>query len=229
MPYDPKIHHRKSIRLKDYDYSESGAYFITICVKDSKNIFGKIENYEMILSELGYILAERWVCLPDKFNDIRLGVFAVMPNHFHGILIIEKPVGAPLAGALNQTANNNKEADKNKEQDFETAFDENKVDNNEVDCLQGAPARGAPTMGEMVGIFKSLCMKDWVDFKKQNNIIENPGTFWQRNFYDHIIRTEKSYIKIQNYIINNPANWQTDIENREFCKMFSEKEREILI
>ncbi len=92
MKYNPKIHHRRSIRLKGYDYSQAGAYFITICCKDMKCIFGKIENSEMILNEFGQIAFDEWIKLSERFANFEWDLFQIMPNHMHGILVlIENP------------------------------------------------------------------------------------------------------------------------------------------
>jgi putative transposase len=108
MKYNPQIHHRQSIRLKGYDYSQAGAYFITICTKNRLHHFGEVQNGEMILSEFGKIALEQWNELPNRFTHIELDAFVVMPNHIHGIIVIKdlkniKSVGAPLAGAHPQS------------------------------------------------------------------------------------------------------------------------------
>src|SRR5690554_6981916 len=95
MPYDPKIHHRKSIRLKGYDYSQDGLYFVTICCENRICRFGNINN--------GEIENTQWLKLAERFSNYELDVFQIMPNHIHGIIVLNNPttptVGAPLAGA----------------------------------------------------------------------------------------------------------------------------------
>jgi putative transposase len=91
--YNPNIHHRRSIRLKGYDYAQEGLYFITICVQNRQCLFGKIENDEMILNEYGTIAYNEWIKLPERFSNVQLDVFQIMPNHIHGIIA----VGATLA------------------------------------------------------------------------------------------------------------------------------------
>jgi len=83
---DPGIHQRRSIRLKDYDYSQAGAYFITLCTYHRASLFGAIANGEMRLNELGEIAQAQWYQLPRRYGNIELGQFIVMPNHVHGIL-----------------------------------------------------------------------------------------------------------------------------------------------
>jgi REP element-mobilizing transposase RayT len=91
MNYNPKIHHRRSIRLKGYDYSQEGLYFITICVKDMECLFGKIENDEMILNAAGKNANECWLKIPEHFPNTILHEHIVMPNHVHGIIEIVVP------------------------------------------------------------------------------------------------------------------------------------------
>lgn len=98
--YNPKIHHRRSIRLKGYDYSLAGMYFITICCQDRECRFGKIENDEMILNELGNIAYIEWLKLTERFLNFELDVFQIMPNHMHGIIMLTT-VGSSLAVAQN--------------------------------------------------------------------------------------------------------------------------------
>ena len=115
--YNPQIHHRRSIRLKGYDYSQEGLYFITICCKDRKYRFGKIENHEMTLNEYGTIAYNEWIKLTERFSNFELDVFQIMPNHMHAIIALNnvcteftpthnKPVGAGFTPAQNSAQNN---------------------------------------------------------------------------------------------------------------------------
>lgn len=88
MPYNPEIHHRKTIRLKSYDYSQAGAYFITICTKQKQCIFGDIKNGEMRFNALGSIADKYWQEIPEHFPNVALDTYTIMPNHLHGILWI---------------------------------------------------------------------------------------------------------------------------------------------
>jgi putative transposase len=93
MTYNPEIHHRRSIRLKEYDYSQPGAYFVTVCVKDRACLFGTITNDQIQLNEPGQMVTKWWFELPNKFLTMKADEFVVMPNHIHGIINI---VGADL-------------------------------------------------------------------------------------------------------------------------------------
>ncbi len=99
MPYNPHIHHRKSIRLKGYDYARAGLYFITICAQDRVCLFGDVVNKEMVLSKFGLVAKQQWEKLPKRFLNIELGAYMIMPNHMHGIIVITD--GRGTAGNLN--------------------------------------------------------------------------------------------------------------------------------
>ncbi|MEM6256483.1 MAG: transposase [Cyanobacteria bacterium P01_D01_bin.156] len=88
MRYNPDKHHRRSIRLKGYDYSSPGGYFLTLCTHERKCLFGEIQNGRMILSDWGAIVAEEWKKSAQIRQEIELDVWVVMPNHFHGIVFI---------------------------------------------------------------------------------------------------------------------------------------------
>jgi putative transposase len=103
MKYDPQKHHRRSIRLPDHDYSQPGAYFITMVTHQRANLFGNIVNGEMQYSPMGRIAEEHWRFIPEHFPDVELGAYVVMPNHIHGIIIIREngmaANSSPSAGA----------------------------------------------------------------------------------------------------------------------------------
>ena len=170
--------HRRSIRLKGYDYSQSGAYFVTVCTKDRELYFEKYRGLQEIVTQ-------QWEELPQRFLDLTLDEFIIMPNHIHGILIVGADRSAKNVGATLVVAQNN-----------------------------GAGTRPAPTVGEIVGTFKSLCIHDWLTYIKEKKI-DAIWKFWQRNYYDHIIRNEDEMNKIREYIKNNPLKWSLDRENPE--------------
>lgn len=175
MTYNPKIHHRRSIRLDGYDYSRIGGYFVTICTNKNRCLFGDIVDGAMILNDIGRIVDSCWRNIPERFASIRLDKHTIMPNHIHGIII----VGAPLAGAQNAH-------------------------------IHRATARVAPTVGDVVGTFKSLCVKHCLDYIKHNESSQHLGKFWQRNYYEHVIRDHDDLAHIRQYIHTNPARWEED-------------------
>lgn len=94
MKFDSQKHHRRSIRLKEYDYSQPGGYFVTIVTYQRDVLFGEIVNEEMVLNDFGKIADECWRAIPEHFPNVELGAYVVMPNHVHGIIIIAESVGA---------------------------------------------------------------------------------------------------------------------------------------
>lgn len=89
MAYDPHKHHRKSIRLREYDYARTGAYFVTICTQDRKCFLGTVGNETVELSPIGKIAHEFWLEIPEHFPNTKLDTFIIMPNHTHGIICID--------------------------------------------------------------------------------------------------------------------------------------------
>lgn len=180
---NPYIRHRRSIRLTGYDYSQAGLYFVTICCEDRICRFGNVLNGEMILNEYGQIAHDEWMQLSERFSNFELDVFQIMPNHMHGIILLNDiPVGAGFTpahhGGISQHGDNR------------------------------ATARVAPTVSDIVGAYKSLVANGCLKIYKQKN--EMMGKLWQRNYYEHIIRNEQSYQRISEYIINNPVKWVGD-------------------
>ena len=99
MGYDSRRHHRRSIRLQGYDYTQAGAYFVTVCVQDRECLLGQIVGEEMQLSEAGQMVQSVWDELPDHYPGVDVDEFVVMPNHIHGIILLtDNPVGATPRG-----------------------------------------------------------------------------------------------------------------------------------
>ena len=87
MKYNPTVHHRRSIRVKDYDYSRAGTYFLTMCLQSKRCLFGNVVNGEMMLNDAGKLVQHIWNNLPKRFLSIKLDKYVIMPNHMHGIII----------------------------------------------------------------------------------------------------------------------------------------------
>ncbi len=210
MEDNPKIHHRKSIRLKGYDYSQAGAYFITICCQDRECRFGKIvvgapladaqhgDAPTMELNEFGQIAYNEWAKLQERFTNFELDVFQIMPNHVHGIIVLNKSianVGAGFTPAQNDGDTDNR-----------VRINRNPAQNDGAD--NRVRVNRTPTVGDIVGAYKSLVANACLKIYKSKN--KTMGKLWQRNFHEHIIRNEQSYQIISGYIINNPAKWNDD-------------------
>ena len=229
--YNPQIHHRRSIRLKGYDYSQAGLYFITICCEDREYRFGKIENDEMTLNEYGTIAYNEWIKLTERFSYFELDVFQIMPNHMHAIIALNnagagftpaqnndvctgftptqnKPVRAGFTPAQNSAQNNDEIYDQSPNGQPQMSLHLTDNDNR-------ATAMDAHTIGDIIGAYKSLvaneCLKIWKTKWVGANPAPKMGKLWQTNYHEHIIRNQQSYQRISEYIVNNPAKW---LENK---------------
>lgn len=208
MRYDPDVYHRRSIRLKGYDYDRAGAYFVTICVHQRERLLGQVVDGAMGLNLAGEAVRSVWKGLPARFPQVDLDEFVVMPNHFHGILFLIEPpdVGAPLVGAHVDERNNHVGAPLVGAQDFGNART-NWAGTNR------APTRGAPTLGDIIGTFKSLSTNAYIHGVNHNGWPPFPGRLWQRNYYDRIIRDDDELDRARRYVTDNPAQWAMDAEN----------------
>lgn len=193
--YNPTIHHRRSIRLKGYDYSQAGLYFITICCQDRVCRLGKIENGVMICNELGEIAYREWMKTAELRPQIELDAFMVMPNHIHGILKINE-MDMDTLHSPNNTGDNMGECNS------PNNTGECNSPNNMGEC--NSPLRSpSNTIGAIIRGYKS-------SVTKQFGLMGFDEKLWQRNYYEHIIRDEQSYQIISEYIINNPKKWADD-------------------
>jgi REP element-mobilizing transposase RayT len=157
IKYDPRIHHRRSIRLQGYDYSQSGAYFVTICTHDRALI--------LITDAVREVVQSTWDDLPNRFAHVSLDEFVIMPNHVHGIVIFTGP---------------------------------------------DTGTTGRPGLGAVVSALKSISAN------AANRLLARTGQpFWQRNYYEHIIRSERKLNQLRQYIRDNPARWTDDPDNPE--------------
>ncbi|PKN72002.1 MAG: hypothetical protein CVU52_08205 [Deltaproteobacteria bacterium HGW-Deltaproteobacteria-10] len=208
---------RKSIRLAGYDYSKEGLYFVTICVQDRLHLFGEITSAtsvtsvtsvgedqcvfpgvfpkedlrvfpKMELNDAGQMVVKWWNELNSKYRHIELHEHIIMPNHFHGIIQIVdlvKTVGTNKTGCSGEHTEHN----------------------------SGEHA-GSP-LHAMMQWFKTMTTNEYIRNVKQNGWPPFNKKLWQRNYYEHIIRDEKSYQRIAEYIVNNSVNWQIDKYNEQ--------------
>lgn len=173
-----KVHQYRSIRLHENDYSSAGAYFVTVCTKDRKNIFGKVLNGEMRPSPSGEIVKSCWDEIPAHFPKVELDAFVIMPDHMHGIIMI---------------------TDSGKDVGHEEAMHILPNHREWGASFQRPKGPGHGSVGAIVGSFKSAVTR-------QINILRGISgeTVWQRNYYEHIIRNEAELKQIRLYIEGNP-------------------------
>jgi REP element-mobilizing transposase RayT len=165
MGYDPELRHRHSIRLKDYDYSAGGAYYVTICTDAKQHTLGEVTDGEMHTNACGLIVMETWQWLGVQYDYVYPDAFIVMPNHTHGVIITAETLSS----------------------------------GSQIDHVKKKP------LGQLVGVFKT------VTTKRINELRGTPGAvFWQRNYYEHVIRSQRALDEIREYIGGNPWNWPSD-------------------
>jgi len=221
MKYNPQIHHRRSIRLQDYDYSSEGAYFVTICARHRECLFGEIVNGEIVLNEYGKIAEQCWNDMPNHYDNIALDAFIIMPNHFHGIIFITDNVDN--VRAIHELPLHElplrelplHESLLHESPLYELSLHESSLHELPLrkSSIQSPLQRRKMLLPKIIGRFK-------MNAAKQINQIRNtPGLpVWQRNYYEHIIRNEESLNNIRNYIVNNPSKWYDDEYNPKMDK-----------
>ncbi len=187
------MHNRHSIRLKGYDYSCNGAYFVTIVCQNREDRFGEIINGEMKLNDAGRMVVSVWNDFPGQYPGICIGSHIVMPNHFHGIIVLNHDVGAGPRARPEITK---------------------KMANEMTDPKTGQPQGGAPTgnlsLADVMHRFKSFTTHRYSNGVKLGLVPPFDKRLWQRNYYEHIIRNEHEYDLIRDYINNNPQSWEND-------------------
>ena len=208
--YNPNIHNRRSIRLKGYDYAQAGLYFITICCKDMKSLFGEIVGGKMVLNKYGKIANDEWLKTPELRPNVELGEFVVMPNHIHGIirLLGRGELHSPDKHTILHSPINETELHSPNNRTGELHSPNNRTGelhspNDRTGELHSPPRVQPNTIGAIIRGYKS-------SVTKQLNLLDIGCVVWQRNYHEHIIRNEKSYQNISKYIINNPAKWAED-------------------
>ena len=194
MKYDPIKHHRRSIRLRGYDYAQAGTYFVTIVAHDRECPFGEIGDGRMALSRAGRTVQHAWLDLPNHYPHVILGEFVIMPNHVHGIIILmDQPVGrgGSVSGEIPLRSQ---------------AYSDPGV---LPDRAETRPyTRKCHGLPEIVRAFKSFSAR------RINAMRHIPGApAWQRNYYEHIVRNDEELARIRKYIRDNPLKWEVDREN----------------
>ena len=212
MKYNPKVHHRRSIRLKGYDYTQPGAYFVTFCSYQRDEICGEVINGEMTLSALGRIVRDEWFRSAEIRKEIRLieDEFMVMPNHGHGIAwIVDTTVGVDGVRPGASIRPNDGVCPI-----MERAHT---MRPNESVPTRASLRRVPRSLGSFIAGFKAS-----VTSRAKNEL--NMTGIWQRNYYEHIIRNDRELNSIRWYILNNPLNWQLDRDNTQNIRKLSPPE-----
>ena len=209
MTYNPDIHHRRSIRLRGYDYSRVGAYFITICTQNRECLFGNIivgagprACPEMVLNNAGTMIQTVWNEIPFHYNGTEIDEFVVMPNHIHGIIVIGA-VGATPCGCPDPDPGTGESGQNNGQA-------QGPGNNGQVQGPAPTGITGPLSLGDIVHRFKTMSTKRYADGVKQLGWQSFAGKLWQRNYWEHIVRNEMELNRIRKYIHDNPTQWELD-------------------
>jgi len=194
MKFDPEKHHRRSIRLRGFDYKQSGTYFVTTVTRDRACLLADIIDGEIRLNDAGRMVNAAWTELSIHYPGVENDAFVVMPNHIHGVIVL---VGAGPRACPEQ---GHPRAD---------------MPANNPAVRLGQPQGVAPTLSlpDVVHRFKTLTTKRYADGVKRFGWVSFPNRLWQRNYYEHVIRDEESLNRIRKYILDNPVQWAFDREN----------------
>jgi putative transposase len=200
MPFDPHKHHRQSNRLKNFNYSSPGAYFVTICTNiRGRNTFGEITTRGLECNAAGIMILEVWNSLAERFPII-LDEFVVMPDHVHGIIILQNIVGAGLVPALRTDETSNQETQ------ILGVIQENDH------FAQRATIRVAPTknpiLGDVVGAFKSITTNRYIKGVRELGWESFEKRLWERDYNERILRNDIELEQKRNYILENPIRSQ---------------------
>ena len=229
--FEPLADDRRSIRLRGFDYALDGAYFVTVCVAGRKRILGRIRNGTAILSEAGHLVVTAWERLPLHYPRVRLDAFVVMPNHVHGIVVLDGVVGTGRSGAsggrreTGEVGAGRSGASGSRREAGQVGAGRSGASDGRPETGQvGAGLRPAPTVArapiptsggvpdprrhalpEIVRAFKAFSARA-INLRRGT-----PGTpVWQRNYYERILRDERALAAVRRYIRENPAKWGDD-------------------
>lgn len=223
MTYDPRIHHRRSIRLHGYDYSRAGLYFVTICCQDKAHLFGHVENGIMKLNDAGRMVEEWYFKMESKYPDKKCHEMVIMPNHMHFILenapdggdarVGDAHVGDAHVGDAHVGDAHVGDAHAGAPQRGRPADDSDSDSDSDPDS---APGYGPENhqfnspLGQAVGWLKTMTTNAYIRGVKSHGWKPFNRHVWQRNYFERIIWTDKAYQRISQYIIDNPKKWSSD-------------------
>ncbi|MDE0331947.1 MAG: hypothetical protein OXL41_08765 [Nitrospinae bacterium] len=192
---------RKPNRLKGYDYTQAGCYFVTVCAQDRRCLFGDIIEDQMVLNEAGMMVAHWWSKTESKFPHVDLGEYVLMPNHIHGIVVI--------VGADPRVRPHDKDPESSKDERIE----QRQQEEHQQDGFQNQGGHMGPPLQEIIQWFKTMTTNEYIKEVKTGRFPPFEKRIWQRSFYDHVIRDDDDLGRIREYIQNNPLQWAIDEEN----------------
>jgi REP element-mobilizing transposase RayT len=231
MEYNPKVHHRRSIRLTHYDYSLPGAYFVTVCAFGKRCVFGSVVGDQMRENACGRIVREQWLDTVRIRPQIELDAFTVMPNHLHGILWILGPKGEhilryagyviPDAVAVGPKSLRPHDRPDGVGPGADVGPDGVGPGPNAVRPYNNGsqppigPANPIPPMRPRSLASWASGFKSAVTSRIRKLWNDPYAVVWQEDYFERIIRDEKELLNIRDYILSNPLRWKLDRENPE--------------
>lgn len=195
MPNTNNKYNRQSIRLKGYDYSQNGMYFITICAQNRACLFGEIIDKINILNDAGQMVEKWYFELENKYKNAHCREYQVMPNHFHSIIEII-----------------NTDTERTDAQPATNAAENGGRPENEWYGMHNVKTNAS--IFDMMDWFKTMTTNEYIRGVKNTNWPRFNKRLWQLRYWDHIIRNENEYFRIATYIKNNPLNWENDSLNK---------------
>ena len=198
----------ESTRLPNRDYSQNGWYFVTICTYEREWLFGDVVNGQVHLSTIGQIAQKFWAEIPQHSKNTYIDAYVIMPNHVHGIIVIDNPESKEISPSKDVTQCRDvpwNVSTKSDADDNSTKLDD---DLDDTDVYQNL-SKMSPKAGSLSVIIRSYkaAVTRWC------NMNGYPNFAWQQRFFDKIIRADGSVDNIREYIINNPLKWDYDKNN----------------
>ena len=214
MKFNPDRHKNTSLRLQNYDYSSRWLYFITISIKDKLCLFGEIKNDQMIFNDAWKMVEKIWLNIEQNFSNIKLHEYIVMPNHFHGIIEIIEQNKLCDCTICRDTPCGYPDTDKYSYNMQKNYFwiDEQDINKTWINIqeMNKCCPYNKHMLGNIIWSFKSETTHKYIEWVNKNWWTVFNKKLWQKDFYEHVIRDENWYIKISEYILDNPVKWEED-------------------
>lgn len=191
---------KNSLRHPRWDYSDPAYYFVTLCTKNREPLFGEIKNGIMGLNDAGIVANDMWLKIPNHFAGVSLGEYVIMPNHVHGVIIVDSP--GHVLGAIHSHG----EMDVCDMDDSSNQTDRGAINHAPTGKYITHFPMGTGSLGEIIRWYKG---RTAYEIRKHAYV----QFHWQRNYYDHIIRSETGLQNITQYIWDNPRMWERDRNN----------------
>jgi putative transposase len=218
--FEKEYPNRRSVRLKGYDYSCAGGYFVTIVLQNRACLLGEVADGVMNLNSVGLMVERWWASLPRRYAA-SLDEFVVMPNHLHGIVLLsdEENAGAHIGQGTGTYLEERMGAHAGQEGTGAHIGEEGTGAHAGEEGTgahigeEGTGAHAGAPLQQIVRWFKTMTTNEYIRGIRDHGWPRFEKHLWQRNYYEHIIRDETDLVRIRRYIVNNPLSWENDEEN----------------